>query len=348
MTTATTPSRYQVRELRDSDEAAVLSLLTASLAGGPTGERTPEFLRWKHKKNPFGSSPGLVALAPDGSLAAVRLFLRWQLRCGSHLLHAVRAVDTATHPDHQGKGLFRRLTLEALDTVASDADLVFNTPNDQSRPGYLKMGWSTVGDVPISIRPVRPIRFVRGARSTGQARVTAPAPSVASGLPQASEVLQSRAAEVAALVVAEEDRAPLDRVRTPRDADYLWWRYGTAPGLDYRAVVVQDAGGIRGLGLGRVRRRGTLSELTLGDILTRDGDPASSRAVLRAAARAGTDYVATHLTAGSPAAASPWRAGYVTVPGRGLTLTTRVQRPLAVDVHQLSNWALSLGDLEVF
>ncbi len=31
-------------------------------------------------------------------------------------------------------------------------DVVFNTPNDQSRPGYLKMGWSEVGRVPVAVR----------------------------------------------------------------------------------------------------------------------------------------------------------------------------------------------------
>ena len=32
---------------------------------------------------------------------------------------------------------------------------MFNTPNDQSRPGYLKMGWQVVGRVPIGVRPAR-------------------------------------------------------------------------------------------------------------------------------------------------------------------------------------------------
>ncbi len=69
------------------------------------------------------------------------------------VLRAVRAVDTATDPDYQGQGLFTALTMHGLDEVRADGvDFVFNTPNDQSRPGYLKMGWQTVGELPVAVR----------------------------------------------------------------------------------------------------------------------------------------------------------------------------------------------------
>ena len=72
------------------------------------------------------------------------------------MLRAVRAVDTATDPDYQGRGLFTRLTLQAIDELrAEGVDFVFNTPNDQSRPGYLKMGWQVVGTLPTHVRPTR-------------------------------------------------------------------------------------------------------------------------------------------------------------------------------------------------
>ena len=74
--------------------------------------------------------------------------------------HAVRAVDTATDPEFQGRGIFTRLTLEALDELAADGvDFVFNTPNARSRPGYLKMGWQVVGRLAAAVRPTR-WRFV--------------------------------------------------------------------------------------------------------------------------------------------------------------------------------------------
>ncbi len=42
----TTAPAYEVRPYRLGDESQVLGLLHASLDGGPTGQRSAEFLRW--------------------------------------------------------------------------------------------------------------------------------------------------------------------------------------------------------------------------------------------------------------------------------------------------------------
>ncbi len=66
----------------------------------------------------------------------------------------MRAVDTATDPDFQGAGIFRRLTLHALDALpALGVEFVFNTPNDKSLPGYLKIGWKVIGRAPVRVMP---------------------------------------------------------------------------------------------------------------------------------------------------------------------------------------------------
>ena len=153
-----------IRPFAEHDTAAVLSLLEASLGGGPAGERSPAFFRWKHLENPFGRSYMLVAEADD-RIVGFRAFMRWRFDLGGEPVRAVRAVDTATHPDHQGRGIFRQLTTTALEDLRSEADLIFNTPNDKSLPGYLKMGWRKVEEVPIRVRVRRPVRFLRHMRS---------------------------------------------------------------------------------------------------------------------------------------------------------------------------------------
>ena len=54
----------------------------------------------------------------------------------------VRAVDTATHPDFQRRGIFRLLTRPGSKWRAEQGlDLIFNSPNEKSGAGYLTMGW---------------------------------------------------------------------------------------------------------------------------------------------------------------------------------------------------------------
>ena len=100
-------------------------------------------------------------------MVGVRLFMRWDLEAAGRRLRAVRAVDTATDPDFRGRGIFRTLTLELLRALeaANEVDLVFNTPNGSSKPGYLKMCWHDVGTVPVHVGVARPLRFLRGVRS---------------------------------------------------------------------------------------------------------------------------------------------------------------------------------------
>ena len=76
---------------------------TPALGGGPAGSRPAEFFRWKHLENPFGRSFMLVAEA-DGRIVGLRAFMRWEFVAGDGAFRAVRAVDTATHPDYPGAG----------------------------------------------------------------------------------------------------------------------------------------------------------------------------------------------------------------------------------------------------
>ena len=118
-----------VRLATADDREQILSLLGVSL-GWSDDPRYRELFAWKHERNPFGPSLAWV-VERDGRVVAVRLFMRWMFRRGGSNLHAVRAVDTATHPDHQGRGLFTALTRHAVEACrAEGVAFVFNTPND--------------------------------------------------------------------------------------------------------------------------------------------------------------------------------------------------------------------------
>lgn len=358
MTTVPHAQSLVYRPATTADEPAVLDLLRDALGSGPDGERSADFLHWKHRDNPFGPSPSMVA-EDAGRLVGVRLLMRWELQTGGRLVRAVRAVDTATDPGYRGRGIFRELTLRLLAELdATDAaDLVFNTPNQSSRPGYLKMGWQPVGTLPVLITPVRPLRFLAGVRSArrstamGEQRSGSPGalargPLPASPLPTAAETLARHQGEIAELL----SRAAVPRgLHTRRTEQFLVWRYGQAPGLDYRCLtLLSPAGELRGLAFGRLRHRGALAELTLSDLVVAEGDGVAARRLLRAARRSGADHVAVHAPHGSPL----WRAarlsGYLPVPRYGLGLVANPRQTLPVDPFDVRAWSLTLGDLEVF
>jgi GNAT superfamily N-acetyltransferase len=336
-----------VRPYRDADEQSVIDLLSATLGGGPAGARPPEFFRWKHLASPFGRSYMLVA-EEEGRIVGLRAFMRWRFRVGATVVHAVRAVDTATHPDCQGKGVFSRLTLEALHDLRGQVDMVFNTPNDKSLRGYLKMGWRLVGTVPVSVRVRRVIPVVGSL--TGFRHQRTPTRKLRSR----PEVLAESASQALGdpgmtSLLAEATGVPDGRITTPRDLPYLQWRYGSAPLLDYRAVREHRGGELAGIALFRVRPRGRLWESTLAEMLVRPGDRATARRLLRAVLEAASvDHLTCHFPSGSPAARAARRAGFLRVP-RGVTFVMHpLNKEVKPDPAELHSWALTLGDLEVF
>ena len=115
------PDDLRLRRATADDRPAIIELCRQAL-GWKAGEPNEAFFEWKHDENPFGPSPTWVAEDEGGTLVGLRTFLRWRFRrFDGTTINAVRAVDTATHPDWQGRGIFSRLTLGALDDLRDDS-----------------------------------------------------------------------------------------------------------------------------------------------------------------------------------------------------------------------------------
>lgn len=122
---------------KDVDE--IIALLNANFET----EHTKSAFLWKHFENPFGRSYGLLAL-DKGKIVGLRMFMRWEFFFENKVIKAIRPVDTCTDHAYRGKGLFKKLTLQGLENLKNEYDLIFNTPNSNSKPGYLKMGWEAI------------------------------------------------------------------------------------------------------------------------------------------------------------------------------------------------------------
>lgn len=139
-----------IRKALESDIPKIVELLKVSL-GESMIPKSEALWKWKHSDNPFGQSPVLLA-EEDGKLCGVRAFLRWEFLKNGKIIKACRAVDTATHPDFQGRGIFKNLTLALIEEIKKEGvDLIYNTPNTNSTPGYLSMGWKKWGKLPLKL-----------------------------------------------------------------------------------------------------------------------------------------------------------------------------------------------------
>jgi glycosyltransferase involved in cell wall biosynthesis/predicted N-acetyltransferase YhbS len=314
------PKALDIREATPDDRPAIIELCRASLGWG-YNPRFEQLFSWKHDQNAFG--PSYMWVATDGDrIVGLRAFMRWEFVRGGQVLHAVRAVDTATHPDYQGKGLFTAMTLHGLDVIEDDGvDFVFNTPNDKSRPGYLKMGWQEVGKLPVGIRVAGPRSGVRMARS----RVAS------SHWPLAADFGVPVTEVASELGDADASAGDRSTIATNTSARFYEWRYG-ADFLGYRAVA-GDGGHL----VCRVRQRGDAKELVMLD--------SPGLAVASADRLAGRLLRANSLDHALRIGAADARHGFVPAPG-GPVVTWR--SVCAEAMPSLANWHVGMGDVELF
>lgn len=309
-----------VRAATSDDHSEIIEVAAAAL-GWYASDPNEAFFRWKHLDNPSGPSPMWVAVE-DGAIVGFRTMMRWTFSSGTGSRSAVRAVDTATHPDHHRRGIFTLLTEAAIaELTDAGVSFVFNTPNDKSRPGYLRMGWDEAGVLAARFRVRRPVGAIRmlGART---------AAAKWSERISAGDTIDAALDDVAALAASTSPEG----IHTDRTGEHLLWRYGFEP-LAYRVIRTDDAAAIV-----RSRRRGSATETVVAELFA--GDDTAARGLLaRVGRECGGDYA---LMVGSGVHPTP---GTLTAPGLGPTLTLR---DLADPHPTPDELCFSLGDIELF
>ena len=330
----------ELREVQEDDWPEMLQVLTAALGPGPDGRpRSSEWWRWKHVDNPFGPSIVIGAWA-DEKLVGVRAFVRWDLQWEGEIWPCVRAVDTATHPDWQGKGIFRRLTLAGLDAAQEQGIAqVFNTPNAKSGAGSLKMGWRSVGAIHAAIRPCGVTGVGRMAMAFLQPKVVAP--SFAGGdLPSAAQALRGdRLDHLAAALNARSN----DRLATHWTAERLFWRFAACPVADFRVLLNgDDVAAIIRLNQRRGLREGVVS-------LVHPQLRRLARMIQRVKPQP-VDYWIWRPGSLPGSTLTALGKGFVRIP---MSVMQLVHRPIAMNAGQeavaadAAKWHLEFGDLEL-
>lgn len=209
-----------------TDTPAIVELLKKSLGEGLM-PKSAAYWEWKHLKNPFGTSKVLLAKEGD-KLIGVRAFMKWNWIQNGHTITSVRAVDTATDPSQQGKGIFSKLTMQAVDECKAEGiALVFNTPNEKSKPGYLKMGWEEAGRMPLYFRPGSII-----PRSYSEE--------------YADHIYSVYRCQSSIAGLFEDWTMPNEEnyIQTSVNVNYLNWRYPFCPNVKYGAIVQPGSFGI--------------------------------------------------------------------------------------------------------
>lgn len=323
----------------------IVELLNAALQRKLVGERDGAYWDWKHEQNPFG--PSLLLLAEcDGKLVGLRAFMRWQLQVQGHTILAAKPVDSVTHPDYQRQGIFTRLTQQACEVARHEGiQFLFNTPNDNSKPGYLKLGWQQVDALPLSVKPLRPISagWRLASWKAGRRRLPQQQEFFCEEPLVANSVLGD-GQEISRLVTTPGDHC----LETQRTADFLRWRYCQHPHIRYYVECVAGDAGLDGVLVYRTNFRQGLREIMIDDVLLADDRRVVVAELLRKLRRrVAAEYVLAHFAKESTPGRHLQSLGFWQLPRRRVALVARVLNgPVEPDPLSAGNWSLCMGDLE--
>jgi N-acetylglutamate synthase-like GNAT family acetyltransferase len=331
----------QIRPATPHDKPAMIELLRKSLGEGLI-PKSEALWTWKHEQNPFGESFVLLA-EENGTLIGLRAFMQWQWKWKGTVYNAIRAVDTATHPDHQGKGIFKKLTLQQLELCKQQGiHFVFNTPNDQSRPGYLKMGWVQQGRMPLKFKVLNPIGLAYNlAFKKGKSGSAAEDPT-----PE-----QSWDPRVFSLM--DNFAGNTDQLNTVLSTSYIRWRYANNPLFRYNYFTDFE----NFLLIGRIKPHSFTRELRLVDCMlfnsattNRRINSRISKVVLPYCKKNKIQVISfSGQQYQSHQSALNWM-GIIPVQNRGPIVTVRDlnMNERFPELLDIKNWGYSLGDMELF
>ncbi|MCG9970419.1 GNAT family N-acetyltransferase [Christiangramia crocea] len=313
-----------IREASSKDIPEIVKVLKASLGENdlPLSE---EIWNFKHDVNPFGTSLVLVA-EEDKKIVGVRAFMRWEWKKEKLVYRALRAVDTATHPEYQGRGIFKKLTLKAVE-VAKDQgyNFIFNTPNDQSRPGYLKIGWQIAGNVNVALKPSFSSFLSKGNHSGNY------------------EINIHSEESINKLCSNWNDKMEGEsRLFTPKSREFLCWRYERNPLQKYEVLATEDF-----YIASYIKKRRKIREFRVSECIYRKDKVVSSglnKAIKKLARKLGA-----HMISFAPDIL-PLK-GLMLKGGYGPILTVRelnLKESEYSRLLEIENWNNSIGDLELF
>ena len=212
-------------------------------------ERSRSFDHWRFFAGPYGICPSILAM--DGDRAAA-FYTVWplKLKLGNETVLGAQSMDTMTHPDYRGRGLFVKLAMACYEVcIARGFEALYGFPNSNSYPGFIRrLNWDHTGDITHWVRPIYPSKYrivpsMLGPLADAAAYLL---PSGSIGDIQISFGMPDTTALQALIDQCSDEK---DTCRIHREVDWINWRYAPEAEKDYDWICAHRGGKLVGLGV---------------------------------------------------------------------------------------------------
>ena len=164
---APTGDALTIRMMEERDIPSLLALFKLCFNTQPS----ETYIRWRYVKTPGEATPTVLAF--DGDTCAAS-YAAWPvaLTLNGQPVKAAQSMDTMTHPEYRGRGLFTLLAEKCYGVLAERGyQVIYGFPNANSYPGFIRrLNWDHVCDIPRGAAPLR-CRIVAPKSHAGQGQL---------------------------------------------------------------------------------------------------------------------------------------------------------------------------------
>lgn len=237
-----------------------------------------DFLDWQYFQNPWGEVIGYVAEDNKNHIVGQYLVIPMDLCYKGSPLKGSLSLNTLTHPDYSGQGIFTSLARRTYSKCANQGVIMtYGFPNPNSYNGFVKkLGFADIGSVPLLISPINIeslLRFKLGSKSAARIMgyITSPI----------RRLLQPRATPYGKGMVIEEASEFGDQygqfwqsvkeyytLMVDRTPEYMNWRYFSIPRRNYKVIMAFDENRVISFIVIRITEFGGVSTGLIVDFIT--------------------------------------------------------------------------------
>jgi hypothetical protein len=335
---------WTVREATRADDFELAELFRAVFGF----DRGIDHADWKFRCNPAGDP--IIAIA-EVSGRIVGQYALWPtpLRLGQSIVQGAQSLDTMTHPDYRGQGMFTVLAEECMKYAAARGiQALYGFPNKNSQPGFLRrLDWDCTGEIPTWFRPLALSKhksvpnWIGPIADLGAALL--PKSRINNGV-EISSTMPNPKALTELLETLQKSFLPCSVERT---FERYIWRFDAASGMQYEWKCAYKNGHLLAFGVWGIDIRGgnaVLAELlgvndvAIGSVLS---------AMLVAAGKAYCPLI--HAVSNrSGVNKILQRNGFLKRSGLPLIVRKLTKKTLASNIHTHENWDIFGADLDTF
>ena len=324
----------------------------------------PAYLDWEYLRNPDGKAIVFVA-EKFNELYSQYIILPRKYFANTKVLNGSLSVNTLTHPDARGQGLFPKLAELTYDK-ASRQDIQFTVgfPNPVSSPVFRsKLNFNTLGYLPVYVKILKPLNVLKKYFSKGNLK---------RGEEQQIEFPNSenRDGFTIDLFDPEKDASDFEKFHqkflkdkkycTLRDLAYIKWRYLDIPSRNYRTYMITKDGLINAIIVFRITEFFGLKTVSILELMKYDEPESVTSARVLLTWLSGQakihqlDLIMMAFQDLSTGKITPSRLGFLPILTRFLPqplefiLRIHHEKANIRGILDFKNWYLSLGDLDTF